>query len=104
MEIQGAYETDIPKILRHFKMEENGITLTDTYDEIEGHEITERFISVIEPEIVGKTLRIGDATLVTGVLPTIKKETLNAKMGVKEDLWLIDYPVKDKKFVLKVEV
>ena len=104
MEIQGAYETDIAKIERRFDMEENGITLTDTYEEIEGHEITERFVTMIEPEIVGNAIRIGDVTLITKDLPAISKEIVSAKQGLKELWWLIDYPVKDKEFVLKVEV
>ena len=104
MEIQEAYETDISKIVRTFDMQEEGITMTDEYATVEGHEIIERFISVIEPEIDGECVRIGDAVLYANTLPNITKDAVNNKKRIPEPLWLIDYPVTEKTFTIRVKV
>ena len=104
LELQEAYETDISKIVRSYEMRESGITLTDEYETVDGHEITERFISIVEPQIDGRNVRIGDVVLYTGVLPEIKKEVLRNHQCIDEDVWLIDYKVADKTFVMKIEV
>lgn len=103
-ELQNAYETDISKITRTFEMRDTGITLTDVYEEIEGHELTERFISVVKPELMDSKVRIGDVILSTATLPEIKKEVLRNHKGIEEELWFIDYKVTDKIFTLKIEV
>lgn len=104
LELQEAYETDISKIIRTYDMRNTGITMTDVYSTIEGHKIVERFISIIKPQIEGRNVRIGDVVLYTGVLPEITKEVLRNKKSMDEDVWLIDYEVKDKTFVMKIEI
>lgn len=104
LELQEAYEADIPKITRTYEMRDTGITLTDVYETIESHEITERFISVIEPQMDGRNVRIGNTVLYTGVLPEITKEVLRNHSCIDEDVWLIDYKVTDKIFVMKIEI
>ena len=104
LELQEAYEADISKIVRSYEMRESGITITDEYETVEGHEITERFISIVEPQIDGRNVRIGDVTLYTGVLPEIKKEVLRNHQCIDEEVWLIDYKVIDRTFVIKIEV
>lgn len=104
LELQEAYATDIPKIVRSYEMRESGITLTDEYETMEGHEITERFVSVVEPEMVGRNVKIGDVVLYTDAFPEITKEVLRNHQCMDEAVWLIDYKVTDKTFVMKVEV
>lgn len=104
LELQNAYDIDISKVTRSFQMQDAGIRLTDTYEEIEGHEVTERFLSVIEPKVVGAGVQIGDVTLRANSVPTIKKETLRNHKCEDEDLWLIDYKVEDKTFLMEIQV
>lgn len=42
------------KVTRRFDIKENSVVLTDEYkcDNFENHKITERFISVIKPELL----------------------------------------------------
>ena len=104
LELQEAYATDISKIVRTYDMRECGITITDEYETIEGHEIMERFVSIVQPRMEGRYARIGDVVLYTGVLPEITKEVLRNHQCIDEEVWLIDYKVTDKTFVMKIEV
>ena len=104
MEIQEAYVTDIPKILRTFELAEDGITMTDEYETIEGHEIVERFISVVEPVVDGNKIYIGDIVLGAEGLLKITKDAVKDKKQRDEYLWLIDYQVTEKKFVMEIQV
>lgn len=104
LELQEAYDTDIEKIVRTYEIRENGITIKDQYTEIDGHEIIERFISIVEPQITDGYVRIGDATLCADGVPKIVKKTLRNHQCIEEDVWLIDYKVTDKKFIMEIEV
>ena len=104
LELQDAYETDIPKITRTFKMFDFGISMTDCYEAIDEHEVIERFISVVRPVIEGEHVRIGNVILCTETLPEIKKEVLRNHKCMDEAVWLIDYKVTDKTFVIKIEL
>ena len=104
LELQEAYDAEIPKITRTFEMRDTGITLTDVYDTIEDHEMTERFVAIVEPQIEGRNVRIGNIVLYTGILPEITKEVLRNKSCMEEEVWLIDYKVTDKTFVMKIEI
>ena len=104
MELQGAYETDIPKIIRSFELGDHGVTVTDEYETVEGHEIIERFISIIEPVVDGDKIYIGDVVLCAEGLQKITKDAVKDKKQQDEYLWLIDYRVTEKKFVLDIQV
>lgn len=104
LELQNAYDFGISKVTRSFQMQDTGIALTDRYEEIAGHEITERFISVVEPQVLDARVRIGDVVLCSDSTPTIKKETLRNSRCVEEDVWLIDYKVTDKTFDMEIIV
>ena len=104
MELQGAYETDIPKIIRSFELGDHGVTVTDEYETIEGHEIVERFISVVEPVVDGNKIYIGDIVLGAEGLLKITKDAVKDKKQRDEYLWLIDYQVTEKKFVMEIQV
>ena len=104
MELQEAYETDLSKIKRTFEMLDTGITMTDEYDTIEGHEITERFISLMEPKVEGNFLRIGNVVLKADTCASISKDAVRDKKGKDVPVWLIDYEVTDKAFVMEIQV
>ena len=104
LELQDAYEGNIPKVTRTFKMYDFGIIMTDSYETIEGHEIVERFVSVIEPVIESAYVQIADVKLRTKALPEIKKEILRNHKCIEEEVWLMDYKVTDKIFEMCLEV
>lgn len=104
MELQEAYETDLSKIKRTFEMLDTGITMTDEYDTIEGHKITERFISLMEPKVEGNFLRIGNVVLKADTYASISKDAVRDKKGKDVPVWLIDYEVTDKAFVMEIQV
>ena len=104
MELQEAYDTDMEKITRTFEVLEDGVILTDVYESIEGHQITERFISLIEPQVEGSVLKIGNVVLKADTCASISKDAVRDKKAQDVPVWLIDYEVKDSTFTLKVEV
>lgn len=104
MEIQDAYPLECGKIVRTYEMRETGITMTDVYEDIENHSITERFVSLIEPEVKDEVVCIGSATLYAGGIPKVSKEVIRDKKCLDETIWLIDYQVTDKTFVMKIEI
>lgn len=106
MELQDAYETDIEKITRAFEMQESGVVMTDTYtlNEFADHRITERFISLLAPEVNEGYVRIGNVALYAKGQPMITKEVLRNHQCAEEDVWLIDYKVTGNRFVMKIEV
>jgi len=104
MELQEAYDTDMEKITRTFEVLEDGVILTDVYESIEGHQITERFISLIEPQVEGSVLKIGNVVLKTEACASISKDAVRDKKAQDVPVWMIDYEVKDSTFTLRVEV
>jgi len=104
VELQEAYDTDIEKITRSFEMLDNGVLLIDRYEPIEGHQITERFISLIEPKVEGTTLRIGNAFLKADTCANISKDAVRDKKGQDVAVWLIDYEVTGQTFALQIEI
>ncbi len=104
MELQEAYDTDMEKITRTFEILEDGVLLTDVYAPIEGHQITERFISLIEPLVEGSVLKIGNVVLKADTCASISKDAVRDKKGQDVPVWLMDYEVKDSTFTLKVEL
>ena len=104
LELQEAYETDISKITRTFKMYDFGISMTDYYEELVGHEVTERFVSVVRPVIDGAYVQIGNVALHTKTLPEIRKEILRNHACIEEEVWLIDYKVTDQTFEIWIKI
>lgn len=103
-EIQGAYGENTPKIVRSFKMRESGITLTDTFDMQEKHDITERFVSVLKPEITDNGVKIGNAVIKADGTPKITEETLINHFGKPETFYLIDYKADKSVFTLTTDI
>lgn len=104
MEIQDAYPLKCGKIVRSFEMRETGITMTDAYEDVENHSIIERFVSLIEPKVKGDVVCIGSATLYAGEISKISKESVRNHKCIEESVWLIDYQVTNKTFVMKIEI
>ena len=61
-EFSSAYDSDVLSLKRQFTLENNGIHM---FDVIRGtaQNVTERFVTGIKPEIVGKTVRIANYRL-----------------------------------------
>ena len=104
MELQEAYDIDLEKITRTFEILEDGVLVTDVYAPIEGHQITERFISLIEPLVEGSVLKIGNVVLKADTCASISKDAVRDKKGQDVPVWLMDYEVKDSTFTLRVEL
>ena len=104
LELQEAYDTDMDKITRTYEMLDDGILLTDAYEPIEGHQVTERFISLIEPQIEGSLLKIRNVVLKAETCASISKDSVRDKKGQDVPIWLIDYEVTADTFTLKIEV
>ncbi len=104
MEIQGAYGVDDPKIRRSFKLSKRGVTLCDEFENTDGHTITERFVSIVEPKPESDGLHIGAALIWSESKPEIQKRVLKDHHLKDKSVWLIDYPADDKSFKLSVFV
>lgn len=104
LEIHKAYEGDIPPIVRKFSLNENGIVITDSFENFAGHTVTERFVSFIKPEIKDGTVLIDNAVLKSDALPQITDVTLQRNNGAKETYYLLDYSFNGNRFELRAEL
>ena len=95
LDFAQAYGVDfLKKATRIFAFEENKITLSDAFTLTEEKEITERFISIIEPKIEGDVVIIDDVTLKSqnGLLPKITTKTAHKHLdNAPYNVYLIDY-------------
>ena len=94
LEFARAYGADfLKKAQRTFDFEENKITLKDSFELTEEKEITERFISVIEPSVSDHGIRIDDVTLTAtcGTVPTISTKKAEKHLGGEYTVYIIDY-------------
>ncbi len=111
MDIGVAYNLDYLKHLyRSYKFTSDDLTLIDTYDLTSEVEITERFISLIEPVVNGTSLVIDDVVLVNdhGITPQVSIKEVKAHMSAvgSHNVYIIDYklPRNQTKFVLKFKM
>ena len=109
IEIGPAYRLDYLKSLnRSFKFGEREVTLKDTYIIDGENEIKERFVSLIEPKIVGDVVKIDDVSLKNpkGIMPNVTIKEVKAHMSNigKHNVYLIDYivPKGDTTFTLEI--
>lgn len=98
LEIQDAYEVKLEKIERTFSLGENLIQLTDIFKDSKTHDVTERFISVIEPEVTYNGVKIGNLEIKAKGLKQIKKEVLTKYKENDFEVYLVDFEVTDNKF------
>lgn len=96
LDISKAYKTEIKNIIRTFKMNENGISLRDVFVELGDNVITERFITLSEPEITEKGVILGNVLLSSQNPFEIKTKTIYGHDKNEVKVYIIDYcNVKD---------
>ncbi len=101
-DIAGAYaDESLKSLVREFKMTNECITLTDTFDYCGEAPITERFVSLIEPTVENGRAIIGGAELITDASPTVSS-TVGSK---NQTVWFVDYVLdkNTKSFTLTVK-
>ena len=77
---------------REFILQEKEITLRDHFDLTESKEITEHFVSLIEPKITGDVAVIDDVTLISQIPPRVSVKEVRAHMGNRpHNVYIIDY-------------
>ncbi len=109
LEFAGAYNIPgLEKLERVLKAEDRGFTLTDRFT---GNldSITERFVSLIEPEVGEKCLRIGKTTLTweQGALEITKeRHVTHGYQGEFEWVWCMDFKLDPgvREFTMKATV
>ena len=111
MDIAIAYgKPFVKKLERSFSFKENSITLTDKFELTEDKEITERFISLIEPSVRGNSLAIDDVDLVVcgNIIPKITTKEVTAHMSNvgKHNVYIIEYalPREQKEFTIEFKM
>lgn len=99
-ELASAYNVpEIKGIRRHFKLEDNRLLLSDSFECCGGsHIITERFMSLAEPELSNGDIKIGGLTIKTGILPRIIKHPIKNHSGDEEIVFSIDYEITGDEF------
>ena len=102
LDIEGAYEGDINRITRTFELKENSIVLTDEFDGVKS--ITERFVSVVKPEIVVSGVRIGDVLLKTDAQAKVDVRTISDHSQMPIDVYIVDFLVETTCFKAIFEV
>lgn len=109
LEFARAYGVDfLKKALRTFNFEEKKVTLKDSFELTCDKEITERFISVIEPLASGNSITIDDVTLAAkcGTVPKISTKKAEKHLGGEYTVYIIDYvlPKGQTEFELTMEM
>ncbi|MBO4983729.1 MAG: heparinase II/III family protein [Clostridia bacterium] len=106
LEFSNAFGVDfLTKAERAFDFKKDSITMIDTLEVTKETEITERFVSVIEPKIVDGVAVIDDVSLIV-------QDNLQPKITVKEvkrhldgsiyNAYLIDYTLPKGKYDFKI--
>ncbi len=99
----------LKSLKRRFLCEEEGITVTDTYEFSEmPTSVVERFVSLVEPKIEEGRITVGESTLVydpTVFVLEFSTDTCVRKKQIKETLYIFDLKAKnlDKNMVLEVK-
>lgn len=106
MDLTSAY--DIPflkKIERGLTLKESEIELTDRYSLEQDAEVTERFVSLIEPKMVDDVAVIDDVSLIvdTPIIPKITTKAVKAHIINDHNVYIIDYilPKGTREFTIK---
>ena len=107
MDIKEAYEGDyVKRAERCFLFEEDKITLCDSFDFTREVQVTEHFVSLIEPKIVDGVVEIDNVVLTTPNECEIKIEEKQvlAHLGNRaHSVYLIDYVLPRGKKEFKIE-
>lgn len=99
VDISGAYDsTSLKTLERKFEISDICVKIRDTYsfNDDKKHDITERFVSVIEPRIIGGNVIIGSAVLISEYMPELSSCRLKDHDGNEDIIYFIDYDnIKD---------
>ena len=108
MEISSPYRMEkLRGLQRRFVLEESKITLTDSFDLTGESDITERFLSLIEPEIKNGEIIIDGVKIKCDIQPKItKKELKHHSKDESYKVYLIDYSfnLSNGKFEIEIEI
>ena len=109
MDIAIAYGKDfVRSVKREFAFYEDKITLSDTFDLSEKKQITERFITLCEPKLIGGVLAVDGTYLVPSkkIAPTVTEKVLKAHISGEYSAYIVDYvlPEGDNKFEISFEM
>ncbi len=104
MDIATPYRMEnIRELTRKFRFSENEIVLTDTFSLTKESEITERFLSLIEPKMQNGALFIDDVSLICNIEPKITtKELKYHSQSGTYTVYLIDYTFKASEAEFKI--
>ena len=94
LNIAKAYAADnLSELIRRFEITDNSVILEDkfSFTDNKKHDITERFVSVIKPEIRNGKAVIGNLTLECAYTPEIYSEELPSHNTKKNVLYFIDF-------------
>ena len=77
------------------------VVLVDSYEfnDNKKHTIVERFISLVEPQIVNGCVKIGSMTICTENKFSISKEEIVGHYSERDTLHIIDFEILDERFV-----
>ena len=101
LEMQNAYGVETGKITRNFCMLDNGVRLTDSFGN-SGEKIKERFVSLIEPQIISNGLKIGNAILICEESPIISSQCITSHSCKEVKVYLIDFNVREYNFQIEI--
>lgn len=102
MDIAGAYPTDkVKSVNRRFEMNDDYVTMTDSFDACEGTEIVERFVTDVKPEIVSdREIRIGECRFTYFGDASL---TVNTEVGAEgTTYYLLDFTLNEGENEFKV--
>ena len=107
MDVKNAYRVDcLEKFERSFEFFDDKIVLNDTFEFTRNAQVTERFISLIEPKVVEDGLLIEDVYLLTKcrTIPTVTVKGVKAHMGNRpHNVYIIDYVLPKGKTEFEIE-
>lgn len=101
LELQGAYEKGTERILRSFKLLDDRVVLTDEFSQAD-IPVTERLITVVEPEITPEGVRVGNAWIQTGITPTAGSVGLLNRNNNPFTVYYLDFPVSGDRFKAEI--
>ena len=101
IDLTHAYDIqNAESIKRDFTFTETEITMTDTYAFSSPTQVTERFVSMIKPEITENGVKLGNMTLATGgLVPTVSEDIhYHHEIGpAPSTVYLIDFDLDAEK-------
>ena len=94
IDIAGGYEVEgLLSVVRTFRTDACGVTLTDTYTTTRKIPVTERFVTKIKPTRVGTTVCVGKGTLTfpEGVQLTFGEEVFRSHANEETTAYFVDF-------------